>query len=136
MNLPTQAALARYGAVKVTTASPGQILVMLYDGLLRFLRDAQSAMATNDRGHAGERIGRTLAILEYLLAGLNPAVAPELCENLQALYVFSMRHLVRANLEQSSEKVAEIVTLLTPLRDAWSTAVAELAAPKTADARA
>ena len=48
MNLPSQAALARYGAVKVTTASPAHILVMLYDGLLRFLRDAQAAMAAKE----------------------------------------------------------------------------------------
>ena len=127
MNLPTQAAIARYGAVKVTTANPGQILVMLYDGLLRFMREGQAAIVAKERARAGERIGRSLAILEQLLTGLNPAHAPELCERLQALYVFSIQRLVRANVEQNAEMVGEIIRVLTPLRDAWSTAVAELA---------
>ena len=128
MNLPTQAAIARYGAVKVTTANPGQILVMLYDGLLRFLREAQSAFAAKERARAGERISRSLAILEQLLAGLNPEHEPELCERLQSLYLFCIQRLVRANVEQSPEMVGEVIRVLTPLRDAWSTAVTQLAA--------
>jgi flagellar protein FliS len=127
MNLPTQAALARYGAVKVTTANPGQILVMLYDGLLRFLREAQAAFLANERARAGERIGRSLAILDQLLVGLDPTHAPELCEKLQSVYVFCIQRLVRANLEQNQEMVGEVVRVLSPLRDAWSTAVLELA---------
>src|ERR1700690_3073880 len=98
MNLPTQAALARYGAAKVTTQSPGQILVMLYDGLLRFLREAQGAFVAKERAKAGERVSRSLAILDQLLIGLDPKHAPELCERLQALYVFCIQRLVRANL--------------------------------------
>lgn len=127
MNLPTQAAIARYGAVKVTTANPGQILVMLYDGLLRFLREAQAAFVAKERARAGERISRSLAILENLLTTLDPTHAPELCERLQSLYVFSIQRLVRANVEQNPEMVGEIIRVLTPLRDAWSTAVAQLA---------
>jgi flagellar protein FliS len=127
MNLPTQAALARYGTVKVTTANPGQILVMLYDGLLRFLREAQAAFVAKERARAGERIGRSLAILEQLLGGLNPVHAPELCQRLQALYIFCIDRLVRSNIEQSADMVGEVIRVLSPLRDAWSTAVADLA---------
>ena len=128
MNLPTQAALARYGAVKVTTANPGQILLMLYDGLLRFLRDAQAAMTAKDRKRAGERISRSHAILAELLGSLDVAQAPVLCQHLQGLYSFCMRHIVRANLEQDPDKLGEVIVLLSPLRDAWMTAVTEVAA--------
>jgi flagellar protein FliS len=127
MNLPTQNALARYGAVKVTTASPGQILVMLYDGLLRFLRESQAAFVAKQRARAGERISRSLAILDQLLIGLDPKHAPELCERLQGLYIFCIQRLVRANLEQNPEMIGEVVRVLSPLRDAWSTAVLEVA---------
>jgi flagellar secretion chaperone FliS len=131
MNLPTQAALARYGTVKVTTANPGQILVMLYDGLMRFLREAQSAFVAKERARAGERVSRSLAILELLAGTLDAKHAPELCQRLEGVYIFCMRHLVRANLEQNAEMVGEVVRVLSPLRDAWSTAVAglTLAAP-------
>ncbi|HZU81969.1 MAG TPA: flagellar export chaperone FliS [Polyangiaceae bacterium] len=132
MNLPTHAALARYGAVKVTTANPGQILVMLYDGLLRFLREAQAAMAAKDRGKAGERISRAHAIIAYLLGTLDPSHAPALCKNLQSLYVFCMQRLLSANLEQDVAKLADVVRVLTPLRDAWTKAVAESSKPAAA----
>jgi flagellar protein FliS len=128
MNLPTQAALARYGAVKVTTASPGQILIMLYDGLLRFVREAQAAMAAKDRRKAGERISRSHAILAYLLETLDPAQLPLLCQNLQQVYVFCMQRLLGANLEQDVAKLADVVQVLSPLREAWVTAVTEVAA--------
>jgi flagellar protein FliS len=127
MNVPTQAALARYGAVKVTTASPAQVLVMLYDGLLRFLREAQEAMRQNKRGRAGERISRSHAILQELVSALDPEQSPQLCERLQSLYLFCMQHLLRANIEQDPAKIADIVRLLMPLRDAWSTAAVEVA---------
>ncbi len=126
--LPNQAALARYASVKVTTASPGQVLVMLYDGLLRFLREAREGMATKNTAKVGERIGRALKILEHLLASLDPQHAPKLCEHLQGLYMFCMRHLVRANIERDPSKVEDVLRMLTPLRDAWATAVAQVGA--------
>ncbi|MBV9946027.1 MAG: flagellar export chaperone FliS [Myxococcales bacterium] len=139
MNLPSQAALARYGAVKVTTANPGQVLVMLYDGLLRFLREAQAAMTAKDRVKAGERISRSHAILAYLLGTLDPSHNPDLCKNLQSVYVFCMQRLLSANLEQDVSKLADVVRVLTPLREAWTIAVAEVAqggaAPPAAPAR-
>ena len=53
--------LSRYGAVQVTTSTPGQILVMLYDGLFRFLGEARAALVAKERARAGERIGRAHA---------------------------------------------------------------------------
>jgi flagellar secretion chaperone FliS len=135
MNLPTQAALARYGAVKVTTATPGQILVMLYDGLLRFLREAETAMATKNRTKAGERISRAHAILAYLLNTLDSQYAPDLCRNLQSVYVFCMQRLLSANIEQDVAKLADLVRILSPLREAWTTAVAEVARSSQGGAR-
>jgi flagellar secretion chaperone FliS len=128
MSLPTHAALARYGAVKVTTASPGQLLLMLYDGLLRFLREAQAAMIAKDRKRAGERVSRAHAILAELLGTLDPSQSPELCQRLQGVYSFCMQHVVRANVEQSPEKLGVVLAILSPLRDAWVSAVAEVAA--------
>jgi flagellar protein FliS len=130
MNLPSQAALARYGAVKVTTASPAHILVMLYDGLLRFLRDAQAAMVAKERGKAGERLSKANAILSQLLATLDIEKAPELCARLQAIYLFCMNTILKANLAQDAAKLDEPIKVLTPLREAWVTAAAEVAIAK------
>ncbi len=130
MNLPTHAALARYGAVKVTTASPGNILVMLYEGLIRFLRDAHAAMVAGERSRCGERISRAQAIINHLLGSLDPQHAPELCQQLQALYLFCIGHLLKANLEQSPDKINDVIRVLLPLRDAWVTAVAQVSSQR------
>jgi|HubBroStandDraft_6_1064221.scaffolds.fasta_scaffold757560_2 flagellar protein FliS len=130
MNLPSQAALARYGAVKVTTASPAQVLVMLYDGLLRFLRDAQTAMAAKERGRAGERLSKANAILSHLLGSLDVEKAPVLCARLQAVYLFCMNTILKANIAQDAKKLDEAITVLQPLREAWVTAAAEVALAK------
>jgi flagellar protein FliS len=129
MNLPSQtqaAALARYGAVKVTTANPGNLLVMLYDGLLRFLREARAAIEKKERSRAGERMSRANAIIVHLVETLDPSHSPDLCARLQPLYLFWMAHLLRANIDQDTTKLDELIGMVLPLRDAWAKAVAEV----------
>ena len=62
------------------------------------------------------------------LETLDPSHNPALCAHLQPLYIFCMQHLLKANLEQDPQKLGELIRILTPLRDAWSTTVAQIAA--------
>ncbi len=138
MNFSNQA-LARYGNVKVTTASPAENIVMLYDASFRFLREAMEASKTNDRGRMGERIGRANNIFACLLGGLDRSVSPQLCDQLEPLYGFCMRHILLANLRNEPAKLEEVIHLLLPLRDAWAEAAAQLVRERgraAADARA
>jgi flagellar protein FliS len=121
--IPSIASL-RYKSVQVKTSSPGDLLVLLYEGLFRFLGEAAVAMRRDDRATAGERIDRSLAILGELAASLRHDAAPELCDNLLGLYMFSMDHLVQSNLRQEPERIDAVIRILTPLRDAWKQAVA------------
>jgi flagellar protein FliS len=123
MTMSTAAVLNRYKNVQVKTSSPGEILVMLYDGLFRFLTEARTSMESGDRTHAAERISRCHQIFALLLSGLRSDQAPELCANLEALYGFSMRHIVQANIHQKPENLTEVMRVLTPLREAWTTVV-------------
>jgi flagellar protein FliS len=131
-----QRELSRYGVVKVTTCSPGQLLVMLYDALFRFLREGAVAMEVKDRAKANERITRSLAILEQLLLGLNRDALPTLCDKLSPLYGFCMTHITAANLHQDPTKLTDVIRILSPLREAWGDAVAQVTrevAPSTRD---
>jgi len=119
--------LARYGVVKVTTCSPGQLLVMLYDALFRFLREGAAAIEAKDRARSSERIARCLAILEQLLLGLKKDALPTLYEKLAPLYGFCMSHVAAGNLHQDPTKLLDVVRILSPLRDAWASAVTQLA---------
>jgi flagellar secretion chaperone FliS len=126
MNLPSKG-LARYGAVSVTTSSPGQILLMLYDGLFRFLREAMTGMATKDRACVTERTSRSLAILEQFILGLDRGKFPALCDNLLPLYEFCMSQIVLGNGRQDPAPLGEVIRVLLPLREAWGVAVEQLA---------
>jgi flagellar protein FliS len=117
--------LSRYGAVQASTSSPGQILVMLYDGLFRFLNEARVALQEKRRGRAGELISRAHAILDTLSSTLNPEHAPELCSNLEALYLFCMQQLIAANIQSKVEPIDDVLRILAPLREAWTEVVSK-----------
>ena len=108
-----------YRESSVMTASPEQLVVMLYDGALRFLRQTQAAYGEGAWQHGGERMQRAEAILDELLATLNMD-AGEVSERLQAIYVFCKRQLIEARLERSTAKVEAVIRLLADLREAWS----------------
>jgi len=120
--LLSQATIAsRYRGVQLNTASPAQLVVMLYDGVLRFVGEADEAYGRDDRARAGDRIGRAMAIIDELAATLDPTHAPELAENLLSLYGFCKRRLFDANLGRDRKALADVTASLTPLRDAWAT---------------
>ncbi len=108
-----------YRESSVLTASPAQLVVMLYDGAGRFLRQAEAALGEGAVAHAHERLGRADAILDELLLTLNKD-AGQIAERLEAVYVFCKRLLVEARVERSAAKVVQARTLLAELRDAWS----------------
>jgi flagellar secretion chaperone FliS len=107
-----------YREASVMTASPEQLVVMLYDGAGRFLRQAEAAMVEGAWQHAGERLSRAEAIIDELLATLDMD-AGEIAERLQAIYVFCKSRLIEARRERDPERVQQVVRLLANLRDAW-----------------
>ncbi len=123
--VPRSLATQRYRSTQVTTCSPGQLLVLLYDGLFRFLSEAKGAIEAGERARTGERLDRAYAILQELAGALQPSASPTLCENLHAIYLFCMGRIVEANLHRDAAAVDDVVRVLTPLREAWRVAAAE-----------
>src|ERR1700710_2912964 len=115
----------------VLTASPEQLVVMLYDGAVRFLRQAEVAMSEGAWLHSFEKLGRGEAILDELLATLNMDTG-EIAERLQAIYVFCKKTLIEARIERSPEKIGQVVGLITDLRGAWATLAEQAKAPASA----
>ncbi len=109
-----------YRESSVLTASPEQLVVMLYDGALRFLRQSQAAYGEGAWQHGSDRMQRAEAIVDELLATLDMEAGGEVAQRLQAIYVFCKKHLIEARLERSSEKIGAVIKLLSDLRDAWA----------------
>jgi flagellar protein FliS len=102
----------------VLTASPEQLVVMLYDGAVRFLRQAEIAMSEGAYLHSYEKLARGEAIIDELLATLNMDTG-EIADRLQSIYVFCKKTLIEARLQRSPEKIGHVVELLGSLREAW-----------------
>ncbi|WP_305043804.1 flagellar export chaperone FliS [Geoalkalibacter sp.] len=111
--------LNHYRSTQVQTASPEQILVMLYDGAIRFLNQAIVAMESGECAIKVKNIDKTLAIIAELSATLNHEVGGEIAANLAALYDFMMREITRANVRNDAKILAPVLNILNELRDAW-----------------
>jgi flagellar protein FliS len=111
-----------YRESSVLTASPSQLIVMLYDGAGRFLRQAEALAADGAWDEAFERLGRAEAIVDELLITLD-LEAGQIAERLQAIYVFCKRHLIEARLERDAGRIGQVRRLLGNLREAWAEAV-------------
>jgi flagellar protein FliS len=108
-----------YRESAVLTATPEQLVVMLYDGANRFLTQSAIAMRDGRAGLAGEKLRRAEAIIDELLATLDMSVG-EIAERLQALYLFFKEHLMAARLKQDAGKVDEVAHFMRELRSSWA----------------
>jgi len=113
----------QYQNNQVTTASPEQLLILLYDGAIRFVRQAAEAMATGERVRKLESISKALGVIAELANTLDHEVGGEIAENLDALYHFMIRELTQANLKNDAEKLKVVEDMLCGLRETWMQAI-------------
>jgi flagellar secretion chaperone FliS len=109
-----------YNQTHVQTRSPLELVVMLYDGALRFLDQAADAMDANDMSAKAVALSRALAILAELQNTLNVQDGGDVARQLDALYTHATERLLDANVRRSSGPIREVTALLRPLRDAWA----------------
>ncbi|MEO7414864.1 MAG: flagellar export chaperone FliS [Opitutaceae bacterium] len=114
-----------YRANAVLTASPGQLVLMLYDGALKALGLAQQAFSEPaPEPRRIENINRHLlkaqAIITELQSGLNMDAGGEFALTMNRLYEYHNSRLFEANLRKEIAPIIEVERLLRELRDAWS----------------
>ena len=108
-----------YRESAVLTATPEQLVVMLYDGARRFLYQAATAMRNDNVQVAHEKLRRAEAIISHLRDTLDMDQG-EVAARLQAIYLFCNRHLNDARVQRDPEKIDQVSSLLGELRAAWS----------------
>ena len=117
---------SRYLGDSVATASPQQVLVMLYDRLTLDLERAQVAVADGDRARVNDELQHAQAIVLELLSSLQVDVW-EGGPRLAALYNWLLGELVQANMKMDGNRITSCRQVVEPLRDAWRQAAASLA---------
>lgn len=122
----TNAYARTYRANAVLTASPGQLVLMMYDGALKALALAREALQRqgDDAPRRIELINHQLLkaqnIICELQSGLNLQAGGEFASTMDRLYSYHNRRLFEANLRKQVEPVIEVEGLIRELRDAWA----------------
>lgn len=120
----------------VTAASPHKLIVMLYDGALVAITNAQQHMKAGNPAEKGKSISKAILIVDSgLRACLDKNAGGDIAENLDALYEYIINQLLQANLNNRPELLDECYKLLIELKTAWE-AIGDSVSPKAVTASA
>jgi flagellar secretion chaperone FliS len=111
--------IAAYQEMGVLTQTPGRLVVMLYDGAIKALRQAILAMQEKDFERKAKCFGKAIAIIHELNGSLDVKVGGELADNLRRLYLFMIDRLNEASMNMDTNAVEHVISLLGELNSAW-----------------
>lgn len=114
-----------YRKTQIQTSSPAELVVMLYDGALRFSADARAAIERGDVAAKGVAISKVLAIVGELRGTLDMDAGGELAISLERLYDFISAKLMDASFRKDVAPLDEAVKVLANLREGWAEAAAQ-----------
>lgn len=106
-----------YKQNSVTTASPGDLTLMLYNGCLKFLHKAKLAIQDKKIQEKNTNLQKAQAIISELMATLNMDI--EVSKNMMALYEYMNTRLVEANIRNDISIIEEVEGLVSEFRDTW-----------------
>jgi flagellar secretion chaperone FliS len=113
-----------YRKIATQTATPGQLVLMLYDGALTFLEKALTGFSHNDPVMFNQTINnnvlRAQAIIYEMNVTLNMQGGGEVAANFRRLYNYLYKQLTAANRKKKREPIEEVISHLRVLRDSWS----------------
>ncbi len=116
----SNASIYQYRKSAVDSASPLKLVVMLYDGALRFLNQAKVAIRQKDYERQNDQCKRAQDIISELMSCLDREKGGEIAENLMSLYVFAYDRIVQGNIEDSELYIDQAMKVLTDLRESWA----------------
>lgn len=115
--------LNQYKKAQVQTASPEQILLMLYDGAIRFLNQAKVHMENKNVEESHTNIIKAQRIITEFMSSLDMDLGGEMAANLFNLYEYLHYRLVQANIKKDLEAIDEVLGHLRSLRQTWEEAI-------------
>lgn len=118
----TPVAYAAYNHAVTTTTSKDRMLILLYEGAVRFVQMAREGMREGKIAVKGENISKTFKILSELELALDHGVGGEMAANLASLYQYMRRRLTWANRKSDDGALEEVERLLTVLKEAFDEA--------------
>lgn len=130
----TMRGIDAYRRTEAQSASPMQLVVMLYDGALRFLTEAKTAQATNDLRRRAGALRRVAAIIAECHSTLDLERGGSLASELDRLYSYMSSRLLDITMKRDATAIDEVHRLMTTLREAWAQVAAGTSEPVRAEA--
>ncbi|MEK4136612.1 flagellar export chaperone FliS [Kurthia sp. FSL E2-0154] len=115
--MSVQNAYNAYKQNSFTTASPGELTLMLYNGCLKFLTQSKKAIEVKNYEQKNMYIQKSQAIIAELMTTLNMDL--DVSKNMMALYEYMYARLSEANMKMDVAIVEEVEGLVTEFRDTW-----------------
>jgi len=111
--------VSAYQETSITTESKGRLIVMLYDGAIKFMRLAIQELEAQNDEEKGRYINRAQDIINELNTVLDMEAGGEVATNLRKLYVFMSNHLSQANIKRDPQMIREVISLMEELNKSW-----------------
>lgn len=108
-----------YLSTQVRTTSKGELLILLYDAAIKFMKQAKVKIEEKDYAAKGILISKAIEVIAELSASLNKEKGGELAENLNKLYLFCNTRLLMANLKMDTEKIDEVIKIIEEISSAY-----------------
>jgi flagellar protein FliS len=118
--MPTPHGAAAYRRIEAESRAPVELVVMLYDGALRFIGEARAAMQRGDMRARGEALGRALSIVAELQNTLDVGGGGTIAQELDRLYTYVNTRLLDVTAKQDVTAFDDVQKVLTTLRDGWA----------------
>lgn len=125
--------LKEYKKIDISTANREALLLMLYDGAIRFINRARTKILEGNMSEKRSSLSSAIAIITELMETLNIEIGGEIAENLERLYLYMNEQLINANLKNDAALLDEVTSLLTTLRDGWNEAINDQKAKQVAE---
>ena len=110
---------------EVATSSQGKLIIMMYEGALKFVTLAIEGIDSKDLSKKGTYINKTHDIINELSCALDMKKGGDVAQKLESLYQFILHQLTLANIKSDRKALESIVNVLTPLMEAWEELLAK-----------
>jgi len=114
-----------YQQAQIATADRGRLLLLMFDGALRFLAQAEDGLRNDRLEDFAPPLARAQAVIAELLHTLDHKAGGEIAVQLDRLYRFMLEHLVEANMKRSVRHVEQVRRVLSIIADAYREVVAQ-----------
>ena len=108
-----------YKEISISTSSPTNLVVLLYQGALRFLREAVDDIKRQDYVHKRQSIDRAAAIVRYLQSTLDTEKGQDIARELNRLYDYITVRIYEGSTRLDCQPIEEVIKLLETLLSGW-----------------